>query len=195
MARETGVVIEITLPIPPATVPTKGFVQRDDLTHDPNTPEFNDPTLETRKIILKVDDKVSFEVGDDNIARNIELITTGDPDEPKPYDGITPRDNETISGNLSVAAGQSVVLRACVVTGKIDVGNNSRIIITSHGGGTSRIGKGIKATGAAEVIIYNSEVVGTVVFNNGAKFSAKKGNLQSAVVANSNKPGSVVCDG
>ncbi|MBI3501416.1 MAG: hypothetical protein HY063_06440, partial [Bacteroidetes bacterium] len=114
---------------------------------------------------------------------NIDDIRSTDPLEPDDegtvYDAAHP-----VAGDLKVTSG-TVTLSGTNVSGNITV-NAAKIIIKSHNGMKTTVGKGLKAQNGAQIVFYNSVIQGTAVVNNSQSLSALNGNMNSTVVANNN---------
>lgn len=140
---------------------------------------------------INVNDNVSFTIANtaDGVrATNIQLVVpAGPPDEGTVQTG-------TISGNLTVGSGQIITLKGATVTGNVQVRDGGKLIIKPNDSGMQTIiDKGLMANTNSIVVLYNSEIQGTVSVTNCQSFTSTGGKIDSSLVLINDA--SVVADG
>jgi hypothetical protein len=170
----TGTIL--TLDPPPLNgVPTSGTLQNDDPAY-PNPLPFTDNSLVWARILLTVNERVSFNIDVNGVISTVRPLVVADPDFPADAGTVytTP-----YNGHLVIAAGTTVTVSGTTVNGNVHVNGGTLILKSSTSAGTTRssVTGQINASALANVVIYKSDVIGNLLFHESQDLTIKGGSV------------------
>lgn len=176
------------------TLPTAGGSGQIQLVNPATDPNGNTTiAYDTAPSGAVINAAVSFDIvlsGRVFIAQNVKLIDNGPVDQGDVKTGI-------VTGNLTVdgaSATTTVTLKGATVSGNVQVRNGGKLIIKPDASGAkTTLSKGLTANKNSVIVLYKSEIMGTVAVTNCQSFMATGSTVDSSLILVNN--GTVSVDG